>query len=94
MGEFASKYFQLMTLAGFIILIIIAILAFCDIQYLKIKKGENVKSGIILLIVALIYGTISAILHYRLNKLETTKLINSDITELNNLQASLNVQTK
>lgn len=94
MGEFASKYFQLITLTGFIILIILAILAFCDIQYLKIKKGENIKSGIILLIVSLIYGIISAYLHYRQNKLETSNLRNSEITELNNLQASLNVPTK
>jgi uncharacterized membrane protein (DUF485 family) len=93
MGDFATKYFQLMSLAGFIVLILLAILAFCDIQYLKIKKGENVKSGIILLIVALIYGTISAYLYYRQNKLENSSRRNSEITGHYNIQGNLNVTT-
>jgi hypothetical protein len=47
-------YFLFIGLAGFFVLLILSILAFANVQALKIKEGNNVASGVILLITAFV----------------------------------------
>ena len=54
MSGFLSKYLQLVCLSGFCVLIVLSVLAFCNAQFLKIKKDKNIASGIILAIVAVV----------------------------------------
>jgi hypothetical protein len=90
MASLLSKYFMLMSLAGFCTLIVLAILAFCDNQFLKIRKGANAQSGIILMIVAIIYGFIAMYLFYRETNLEKSPRRGSEITGNNINQGSIN----
>jgi hypothetical protein len=54
MASFLVKYIQLISLGGFVILLVFSILAFCNVEFFKIKEGKNIDSGIILLIVSLV----------------------------------------
>ena len=54
MSIFWVMYFLFIGLAGFFVLLILSILAFTNVQALKIKEGNNVNSGVILLITAFV----------------------------------------
>ncbi len=54
MSIFWVMYFLFIGLAGFFVLLILSILAFANVQALKIKEGNNVASGVILLITAFV----------------------------------------
>jgi hypothetical protein len=48
------NYLFCLCLAGFVILTLFSILAFCDLESFKIKKGNNTKSGIMLLVIGIV----------------------------------------
>jgi hypothetical protein len=54
MASFLVKYIQFISLAGFLVLLVFSILAFCNVEFFKIKQGKNISSGVILLIVSLV----------------------------------------
>jgi hypothetical protein len=55
MGQLLQTYLFYVSLAGFIILFILSILSFVNIQALKIKEGRHIHSGIILLITSIVF---------------------------------------
>jgi hypothetical protein len=54
MSIFWVNYFFYLCSAGFVVLLILSIMALCDTQALKIEEGKNVKSGVVLLICSIV----------------------------------------
>lgn len=54
--EFDVKaYLMIISLSGGIILLIFMIMAFCNVENFKIKKGKSRQSGIIIMIASIVY---------------------------------------
>jgi hypothetical protein len=47
-------YFFCIALAGFFVLTIMSVLAFVDFEYLRIKEGRHIQSGIMLIVTAVV----------------------------------------
>ena len=49
-GTFLMNYLLIISISGFIVLLILSIMAFSNVENFHIKKGEKIKAGIILII--------------------------------------------
>jgi hypothetical protein len=65
------NYLFFLSLCGFVLLSILSILAFANVESLKIKKDNHINSGIMLLVNGLIYFGIAAFIYFY--KLRNTK---------------------
>lgn len=54
MSSFFLNYCFYMSIAGVVVLLILSILAFVNLESLKIKEGKHTQSGIILIITAIV----------------------------------------
>ena len=68
MAGMCFNYLFLISTGSAIILFIFSIMAFLNIEGLKIKTGQYIKSGIMLLINSLFYTAIAAFLKIKMNK--------------------------
>lgn len=48
-GTFLMNYLFIISICGFIILFILSIMAFSNVENFKIKPGEKIRAGIILI---------------------------------------------
>jgi hypothetical protein len=47
-------YFSIISFAGFFVLTILSVLAFVNFEYLRIKPGRHIQSGIMLIVTAVV----------------------------------------
>jgi hypothetical protein len=55
MSNSVSLYVQILSLSAFCVLFTFSVLAFCNVECLKIKSGRNIQSGVILLVTAIVF---------------------------------------
>lgn len=75
-NSFCLNYTFYICIAGFVFLNIFGILAFANVESLKIKKGNHVKSGIMLVTIACViiflidqvYGVLALLLFFKTRK--------------------------
>ena len=49
-GTFFMNYLLIISISGFIVLLILSIMAFSNAEHFHIKEGEKIRAGIILII--------------------------------------------
>lgn len=54
MSIFLLNYLLCLCCAGFLVLLVLSIMAFCNMEALKIEDNKHIASGIILLIVSIV----------------------------------------
>jgi hypothetical protein len=52
--SFLSNYILFIGIAGFFVLLILSIMAFANVESLKIKQGKHIQSGVMLLVISIV----------------------------------------
>lgn len=64
MSNFLINYFFILSVAGFIVLFILSVLSFVNVEALKIENDKHLNSGIILLITSIVYLAIALWIYF------------------------------